>query len=51
MTTVNVRYMVDDVDAAVAPYTTHLGFELLSRRSRPSPTSPAGPGSGEGRRR
>jgi catechol 2,3-dioxygenase-like lactoylglutathione lyase family enzyme len=27
---VNVRYMVDDVDAAVDFYTTHLGFELLS---------------------
>ena len=30
MTTVNVRYMVDDVNAAVAFYTTHLGFTLLS---------------------
>jgi len=29
-TRVNVRYMVDDVDAAVAFYTTHLGFALLS---------------------
>jgi len=28
--TVNVRYMVDDVDAAVEFYTTHLGFSLLS---------------------
>jgi catechol 2,3-dioxygenase-like lactoylglutathione lyase family enzyme len=28
--TINVRYMVDDVDAAVAFYTTHLGFALLS---------------------
>jgi catechol 2,3-dioxygenase-like lactoylglutathione lyase family enzyme len=27
---VNVRYMVDDVDAAVDFYTTHLGFTLLS---------------------
>ena len=27
---VNVRYMVDDVDASVAFYTTHLGFELLT---------------------
>ena len=27
---VNVRYMVDDVDAAVAFYTTHLGFTLNS---------------------
>src|SRR5438876_11623627 len=26
--TVNVRYMVDDVDAAVAFYTTHFGFVL-----------------------
>ena len=30
MTTVNVRYMVDDVDVAVAFYTKHLGFTLLS---------------------
>jgi catechol 2,3-dioxygenase-like lactoylglutathione lyase family enzyme len=30
MATVNVRYMVDDVDAAVAFYTTHLGFALRS---------------------
>jgi catechol 2,3-dioxygenase-like lactoylglutathione lyase family enzyme len=30
MTSVNVRYMVDDVEAAVAFYTTHLGFALLS---------------------
>jgi catechol 2,3-dioxygenase-like lactoylglutathione lyase family enzyme len=27
---VNVRYMVDDVDAAVAFYTSHLGFTLVS---------------------
>jgi catechol 2,3-dioxygenase-like lactoylglutathione lyase family enzyme len=27
---VNVRYIVDDVDAAVDFYTTHLGFKLLS---------------------
>jgi catechol 2,3-dioxygenase-like lactoylglutathione lyase family enzyme len=31
MTTVNVRYMVDDVDAAVAFYTAHLGFTLISK--------------------
>jgi catechol 2,3-dioxygenase-like lactoylglutathione lyase family enzyme len=31
MTTVNVRYMVDDVEAAVAFYTTHLGFTLMSK--------------------
>jgi len=30
MTMVNVRCMVDDVDAAVSFYTTHLGFTLLS---------------------
>jgi catechol 2,3-dioxygenase-like lactoylglutathione lyase family enzyme len=30
MATVNVRYMVDDVEAAAAFYTTHLGFTLLS---------------------
>jgi catechol 2,3-dioxygenase-like lactoylglutathione lyase family enzyme len=28
--TVNVRYMVDDVDEAVTFYTTLLGFEVLS---------------------
>src|SRR3954470_23832878 len=27
---VNVRYMVDDVDAAVAFYTTHFGFTVRS---------------------
>jgi catechol 2,3-dioxygenase-like lactoylglutathione lyase family enzyme len=31
---VNVRYIVDDVDAAVDFYTTHIGFEL---RMRPAP--------------
>jgi catechol 2,3-dioxygenase-like lactoylglutathione lyase family enzyme len=30
MATVNVRYMVDDVEAAVDFYTTHLGFTLIS---------------------
>jgi catechol 2,3-dioxygenase-like lactoylglutathione lyase family enzyme len=30
MSTVNVRYMVDNVDAAVAWYTKHLGFTVLS---------------------
>jgi catechol 2,3-dioxygenase-like lactoylglutathione lyase family enzyme len=29
-TTVNVRYMVNDVEASVAWYTRHLGFEPLS---------------------
>jgi catechol 2,3-dioxygenase-like lactoylglutathione lyase family enzyme len=28
--TVNVRYMVNDVAAAIAFYTTHLGFTLLT---------------------
>lgn len=28
---VNVRYMVDNVDAAVSFYTTHFGFTLLSK--------------------
>jgi catechol 2,3-dioxygenase-like lactoylglutathione lyase family enzyme len=31
MARVNVRYMVDDVDAAVAFYTGYLGFTLLSQ--------------------
>jgi catechol 2,3-dioxygenase-like lactoylglutathione lyase family enzyme len=31
--TVNVRYMVDDVDEAIAFYTQLLGFELLSSAS------------------
>jgi catechol 2,3-dioxygenase-like lactoylglutathione lyase family enzyme len=31
--TVNVRYMVDDVDEAVAFYTKVLGFELLTSAS------------------
>ena len=30
-TTVNVRYIVDDVEAALVFYTTHLGFTLLSK--------------------
>jgi catechol 2,3-dioxygenase-like lactoylglutathione lyase family enzyme len=29
----NVRYMVDDVEAAIAFYTTHLGFTLLTDQS------------------
>jgi len=33
MSTVNVRYMVHDIDAAIAFYTTHLGFQLLSRQA------------------
>jgi catechol 2,3-dioxygenase-like lactoylglutathione lyase family enzyme len=30
METVNVRYMVDDVEASIAFYVSHLGFELIS---------------------
>jgi catechol 2,3-dioxygenase-like lactoylglutathione lyase family enzyme len=30
---VNVRYMVDDVEAAVEWYTRHLGFSLLSSQA------------------
>ena len=33
MSPVNVRYLVDDVDAAIAFYTEHLGFSLLSNAS------------------
>ena len=32
-TSVNVRYMVDDVEAAVQWYTQHLGFSLLSKHA------------------
>ncbi len=28
--TVNVRYMVDNVESAVSFYTTHLGFRVIS---------------------
>jgi catechol 2,3-dioxygenase-like lactoylglutathione lyase family enzyme len=31
----SVRYLVDDVDAAVEFYTTHLGFTLLSHPAPP----------------
>jgi len=30
---VNVRYMVNDVEAAVAWYTQHFGFELISNQA------------------
>lgn len=33
MSAVNIRYLVDDVDAAVKFYTTHFGFSLLSNAS------------------
>jgi catechol 2,3-dioxygenase-like lactoylglutathione lyase family enzyme len=63
-TMVNVRYMVDDVDAAVAWYTKHLGFTLLSnaapafadvtlgslRLLRSGPTSSAGRAMPDGER-
>lgn len=35
MSSVSVRYIVDDVDAAIAFYTEHLGFEV---GMRPAPT-------------
>jgi catechol 2,3-dioxygenase-like lactoylglutathione lyase family enzyme len=35
MATVSVRYIVDDVDAAIAFYTEHLGFE---EQMHPAPT-------------
>jgi catechol 2,3-dioxygenase-like lactoylglutathione lyase family enzyme len=31
MSTVHVRYMVDDIEAAVDFYTRHLGFTLISK--------------------
>jgi catechol 2,3-dioxygenase-like lactoylglutathione lyase family enzyme len=31
--TVNVRYMVDDVDAAISFYTRHFGFTVLSNQA------------------
>jgi catechol 2,3-dioxygenase-like lactoylglutathione lyase family enzyme len=37
--TVNVRYMVDDVDAAVAFYTNYLGFTPLSNTAPACPDS------------
>jgi catechol 2,3-dioxygenase-like lactoylglutathione lyase family enzyme len=33
--TVHVRYMVDDVPAAIAFYTTHFGFTLVSEMGPP----------------
>jgi catechol 2,3-dioxygenase-like lactoylglutathione lyase family enzyme len=32
-TTANVRYMVDDVESAVAWYIRHLGFSLISKHA------------------
>ncbi|MDX8500913.1 VOC family protein [Mesorhizobium sp. VK4C] len=31
--TVNVRYLVDDVEASISWYTRHLGFSILSNRA------------------
>ena len=39
--TVNVRYMVDDVDASLAFYTKLLDFEPLMAQRPRSPTSSA----------
>jgi catechol 2,3-dioxygenase-like lactoylglutathione lyase family enzyme len=35
MSTVTVRYIVDDVDAAIAFYTTHLGFGVVMHPAPP----------------
>jgi catechol 2,3-dioxygenase-like lactoylglutathione lyase family enzyme len=35
MTTVSVRYIVDDVDAAIAFYTERLGFEVVMHPAPP----------------
>jgi catechol 2,3-dioxygenase-like lactoylglutathione lyase family enzyme len=35
MSTVSVRYIVDDVDAAIAFYTTHLGFGVVMHPAPP----------------
>ena len=48
VSTVHVRYMVDDVEAAIAFYTTHFGFERLDRlrarvRRRAARQPPAAP--------
>ena len=62
--TVNVRYMVNDVGAAVAWYVTHLGFALVSNHAPAfadvslgslrlllsGPTSPAGRPMADGER-
>jgi len=40
-TLVSVRYMVDDVDAALAFYTTHPGFKPLSNAAPALPMSHA----------
>lgn len=37
MATVSIRYIVDDVDAAVDFYRRHLGFDEVMRPARPSP--------------
>ena len=37
-TTVNVRYVVHDVDTAIAWYTKHLGFTVLSNYALRSQT-------------
>ena len=42
MTTVNVRYMVDDVEASIAFYTSYLGFTLISKTPPRLPTSRVG---------
>jgi catechol 2,3-dioxygenase-like lactoylglutathione lyase family enzyme len=40
MSTVSVRYIVDNVEAAVAFYTTHLGVERVRLGCRPDRPAP-----------
>jgi catechol 2,3-dioxygenase-like lactoylglutathione lyase family enzyme len=42
MATVQVRYIVDDVDAAIPFYTTHLGFKLEMHPAPPFAMLPRG---------
>ncbi len=42
MATVSVRYIVNDVDAAIAFYCGNLGFTEVMRPARPSPCCPGG---------
>ena len=42
MAMVSVRYIVDDVEAAIAFYTTQLGFRSLTSALPASPTSHEG---------
>jgi hypothetical protein len=41
MATVSVRYIVNDIDAAIGFYTRHLGFSVQMHPNTCSPCSPA----------